>query len=303
VGRVVVADGGSTDGSQAIVTQIAGRDDRVRLLDNPDRLQSAGVNRAVNAHGQGFHWFVRIDAHSIYPDHYVTTLLDAARERGAESVVVPMVTRGETCFQRAAAAAQNSVIGTGGAAHRHGEGDGRFVDHGHHALMRTDRFRAVGGYCEAMVCNEDAELDHRLGEAGVAIWLEPRAAIGYLPRKTPQALWRQYFRFGQGRARSLRRHGGRPKLRQMLPLAVPVAFALAALTPLSWVFALPLLAWMVPVALVGVAIGVRRRSLCAMASGPAAMVMHASWGLGYITEIVSHPRGVAPRLGFRPEGN
>ena len=44
---VVVADGGSTDGTRALAQAAAARDPRVVLLANPRRLQSAGVNAVV----------------------------------------------------------------------------------------------------------------------------------------------------------------------------------------------------------------------------------------------------------------
>src|SRR5579863_184080 len=50
--EVIVADGGSTDGTRDIVSAVAARDPRVRLIDNPGRLQAAGLNRAILA-GKG----------------------------------------------------------------------------------------------------------------------------------------------------------------------------------------------------------------------------------------------------------
>ena len=43
-------------------------------------------------------------------------LVETAQARNATSVVVPMVTVGEGCFQKAAAASQNSLLGHGGSA-------------------------------------------------------------------------------------------------------------------------------------------------------------------------------------------
>lgn len=297
IDRIVVADGGSTDGSQAIVDGAAARDSRVMLLDNPQKVQSAGVNRAVAVHGAGHRWLLRVDAHCGYPDGYVARLLAAAAETGAQAVAVPLVTTGDGCFQRAAAAAQNSAIGTGGSAHRH-LGAGRWVDHGHHALIDMALFRTVGGYCAAMHCNEDAELDHRLGQAGGRIWLEPAAAIAYYPRRTPGALWRQYRRYGEGRARNVARHQMRLKPRQAIPLLVPVALALLPLAIWHPVFALPALAWGLAVGGAGLLVGARAGGGCALFAGMAAMVMHAAWGFGYLKERVAHPRGVPARHGL-----
>ena len=47
--EVIVADGGSTDRTRGIVGAIAERDPRVRLIDNPGRMQAAGLNRAIQA--------------------------------------------------------------------------------------------------------------------------------------------------------------------------------------------------------------------------------------------------------------
>ena len=279
---VIVADGGSTDCSRQIVGEIAAGDPRVRLLPNPARLQSAGVNLAAATLGSDRHWLVRVDAHADYPANYVSTLIAEAVRTGADSVVVSMDTRGETAFQRAAAAAQNSVLGTGGSAHRLA-GPGRWVDHGHHALFRLSTFLAAGGYDETFSHNEDAELDLRLAGQGARIWLTDALRIGYHPRATPAALARQYFSYGRGRARTVLKHRTRLKLRQMAPLAVAPAVALVLLTPLSWMFALPALAWTTACLAFGAFLALKTRDLVVLASGPAAMIMHLAWSAGFLT--------------------
>ena len=278
---IVVVDGGSTDRSHAIVRDYQRTHPNLHLLDNPRRIQSAGVNLAVTTMGRDRCWLLRVDAHCDYPAGYLAGLLASAKRQDASSIVVPMVTQGQHCFQRACAFAQNSLIGTGGSPHRH-VGEGRYVDHGHHALMRIDLFLAVGGYRENQSHNEDAELDLRLQAAGGRIWLEPSQAIVYYPRKSPLALLRQYFRYGDGRARTMRLHGTTLKPRQALPLLVPLALAMLPLAAIAPLFALPALGWASICLLYGLMIGVRARSACAAASGIAAMIMHLGWGTGYL---------------------
>lgn len=282
--RIVVADGGSTDNSRAIVEIEARRHGGTHLMDNPRRIQSAGVNLAARRFGRGRTWLVRVDAHCGYPEGYVSGLVAAARAQGADSVTVPMRTVGFHCFQSATAAAQNSVLGTGGSPHRH-VGTGRFVDHGHHALMRLEPFLAVGGYCETFTHNEDAELDHRLGRQGGRIWLEPSLAIDYYPRRSPRALFRQYVRYGEGRARTIQRHRLKLKPRQAAPLAIAPAVLLAIVAPLlGWWLALPALAWGVLCVGYGLKLALRaprRDRQCVALSGIAAMTMHLGWSIGF----------------------
>lgn len=283
--RIVVADGGSADGSRDIVARLAEEHPRVRLLDNPARIQSAGVNLAVREFGAGARWLLRVDAHCDYPPDYAARLVAVAGQRNATSVVVPMVSRGTGCFQVAAAAAQNSRLGTGGSPHRH-VGEGSYVDHGHHALMDLALFARVGGYREDMAANEDAELDLRLVGAGGRIWLEPSLALAYYPRRTVGALWRQYRGYGAGRARTLRLHGRRPKLRQALPLAVPFAAVLALGAPFQPLLGGPLVAWALLCLGGGVAVGLRAGGGCALGSGAPAMTMHLAWGLGFLRQLI-----------------
>ncbi len=289
---VCVADGGSTDGSREIVADIAARDPRVRLIDNPDRLQSAGLNLATRLLTEDRPWLVRVDAHAEYPKHYVSTLVAEARRTGATSVVVGMETRGFGGFQSAAAAAQNSVLGAGGSPHRNGAPAG-WVDHGHHAIFRLSAFEAVGGYDESFSHNEDAELDLRLSQAGGRIWLTDKVTIVYHPRDNPKALWRQYFNYGKGRARTVLKHAQPLKLRQALPLGVAPAVAALTFAPLFWPLAIPALVWAAVSLGYGLVLGARRREPAALLSGVAAMVMHLAWSSGFWTQVLVRRGGAA----------
>ncbi len=296
---IVVADGGSDDGSQAIVERHGRDDSRVILLDNPARLQSAGVNLAILKFQECAAWLVRMDAHCGYPEQFVSSLLAAQAASAADSVVVPMLTVGHGGFQDGVAAAQNSWLGTGGSAHRH-VGQSTFVDHGHHALMSIKCFKAAGGYCEEMTCNEDAELDHRLSQNGAKIWLETSLPITYFPRKTPRALWRQYFRYGKGRARNVLRHQLILKLRQLMPVGVAIAALLALLAPIHPIFLIPFLIWLLACITGGAVIGAKSGGGWRFAAGPAAAIMHLSWGLGFLHELLTKPNGVGPKFAFQP---
>ena len=72
--RIVVADGGSTDGTIDIVAAIAISVPRVVLIHNPQRIQSAAINLAVEQFGDGAEYFIRIDAHDsmVLPGSYAT---------------------------------------------------------------------------------------------------------------------------------------------------------------------------------------------------------------------------------------
>jgi succinoglycan biosynthesis protein ExoA len=295
---IVVADGGSNDGSRDIVRGLAAVHPRLQLLDNPRRIQSAGVNLAASRFGDRHRWLVRIDAHCDYPAGYVAGLVATAEAQGATSVVVPMRTAGKTWFQRAVAVAQNSVLGNGGSPHRN-IGIGCWVDHGHHALFDLALYRSVGGYDEGFSHNEDAELDFRLLSAGGRIWLEPDLAVTYYPRRALRPLLRQYFAYGRGRAKFRRRHGAAMKARQMVPLAIAPAVGLAVLGLMlaaahdgRWlILALPMLGWALACQAFAVLLAVRQNSRPALGAGIAAMAMHLGWSAGFLGEMLAGRAG------------
>jgi succinoglycan biosynthesis protein ExoA len=282
---IVVSDGGSSDQTVAIVERIASTDPRVRALTTVKRLSiGASVNRAVECFGHGRSWLVRLDAHAGYPKEYASRLVAKAIETGASSVVTPMFTRGNTCFQRAAAAAQNSFLGTGGSAHRL-LNRGGWVEHGHHALFNLEWFRKLGGY--DAVFNEDAEFDRRLIKSGGRIWLADDLVITYFPRNSAISLFRQYVKHGRGRAHTFFRHGGRKRIRHfILPSIAPVVI-LGFLAPFYWPLAVPASAWLFACLSYGFLLGIRKKDVCAAASGYAAIVMQLAWSLGHWREIIS----------------
>ncbi len=298
--RLVVADGGSTDGTRDLVEGYSADNPAVTLIANDARIQSAGINRAVGLHGNGARYLLRADAHAVYPEDYCRILLDEIRGTGAASVTVAMQTLPRGGFSTGVAAAQNSVLGTGGSAHRTGGGTGRYVDHGHHALMRLDAFREIGGYDPAQSHNEDAEFDHRLRQAGRWIWLTGRTALGYVPRGTPGALFRQYRAYGRGRAMTVLKHRMRPRARQVAPLIVAPAVTLAALGVVlapfgaAWLWlCLPAALWAAICLVYGIVLAGRAGDISVAWAGPAAMIMHFGWSLGFLGQIAYHASGRA----------
>lgn len=295
-GHIVVADGGSVDGTIAVAKAYAQSHPAITVLHNPWRIQSAAMNLAVERFGDGCSYVIRIDAHGGYPPDYCAVLIVEAEAMQADAVVVPMTTIGTGLFQRAVATAQNAVIGTGGSSHRIGKG-GKWVDHGHHALIRVDAYREVGGYDESFRHNEDAELDFRLGEAGRRVWLTGATGMVYHPRATPSALFRQYFGYGSGRARNILKHRAVPRLRQVLPLAIVPAVALVALCFVSWVAVVPFLLWSLLCLGLGTLATARHEKEYGLpvSRGPlvglAAMIMHFAWSAGFWLHVASSLTG------------
>jgi succinoglycan biosynthesis protein ExoA len=65
---IVIADGGSTDGTREIAQSLAAAHPQIRFMPNEKRLQSAALNKAVACYGEDAEFLIRVDAHCGYPD-------------------------------------------------------------------------------------------------------------------------------------------------------------------------------------------------------------------------------------------
>jgi len=223
--EILVADGGSRDGTREIVARVASQDPRVVLIDNPARLQAPGLNAAIRrARGDVI---VRMDVHCEYAPDYVRKCVEVLERTGADNVGGAQRARAQVAFQRALCAVLESPLGVGGARYRSADNEGP-VDTVFLGAFRRAVFERVGLYDPGAITNEDAELNQRIHSAGGKVYLSREIVVHYFPRSSFRALARQYFRYGRGRARTLLKHGALLSLRPALPAAL-VATALLLL--------------------------------------------------------------------------
>jgi glycosyltransferase involved in cell wall biosynthesis len=80
--EVIVADGRSTDRTREIVRSFQARHSNIQLIDNPGRIVSTGLNRALaSARGD---IIVRLDGHCAYPKDYVRSVVALREQTGAD---------------------------------------------------------------------------------------------------------------------------------------------------------------------------------------------------------------------------
>lgn len=213
--EILVADGGSPDKTREIVNRMAAEDSRIRLLDNSaHKIQAYGMNLCIKESKGEF--ILVTDVHAEYANNYVRKIVEVFQRTGADNVGGAQRARAQTWFQKALCAALDSPLGVGGAAYRSAEKEG-WVDTVFPGSFRRTILEKVGLYDVKAVTNEDAELSQRILQAGGRIYLSKEVVVHYYPRKSFRLLAKQYFKYGDGRARTLLMHGRFPKLRPIVP--------------------------------------------------------------------------------------
>jgi cellulose synthase/poly-beta-1,6-N-acetylglucosamine synthase-like glycosyltransferase len=278
--EVLVADGGSTDATREILARLAAEDARIRVIDNPERIQAAGMNAMVRA-ARG-EVIVRMDVHCEYASDYVRRCVEALERTGADNVGGAQRTRATTRFQRALAAALSSPLGVGGAKYRTTDSEG-FVDTVFLGAFPRRVFERIGMYDRHAVTNEDAELNQRIVLAGGRVYLSRDIVVHYHPRASFRALAKQYFAYGKGRARTLLKHRKLATVRPVVPfLVVTGASALLATSHLQPLTPLLLGAYAIATGAEAVRVGVDAGLLASIPLVWAMFpVLHVSHGVGF----------------------
>lgn len=228
--EIILALAPSADGTDAVVHGLAADDERIRVVENPERHIPVGLNLAIAQ--ARYPVVVRIDAHTELPSGY-TALGVAELERvGAANLGGVMYADGRPGFQAAVAKAYNSRLGLGGASYHADEAEPGPAESAYLGIMRTDAIRSIGGFDESVMRGEDWEMNFRLRQAGHLVWLDPRLKVTYRPRDNWRNLARQFFATGVWRAEIIRRHRGRNPLRFFAPPALVINLVVAAVVAL-----------------------------------------------------------------------
>lgn len=229
--EVLVADGMSTDGTRAYLEQTSRVHQHVRMLDNPGRIVSTGLNAAIAA-ARG-EVIVRMDAHTIYAPDYVQQCLSVLNETQADNVGGPMQTTATTYMERAIRAAFHSSFAVGGAR-SHSTNYSGFVETVIYGCWRKEIFTRIGYFDEELVRNQDDEHNLRLTRSGGKIYQSTRIRSWYHVRGSLKALFRQYMQYGYWKVLVVHKHRAPAAWRHLVPGAFFSSLMLLLVVGVIW---------------------------------------------------------------------
>ena len=289
--EVLVIDGRSDDRTPWILQQYSRRHPHVRVLENPRQITPAALNIGLRA-ARG-EVIARVDAHAVYPDDYLSRLVSALEETGADSVGGVIDTRPsvDTAVGRAIAAAMSHPLGVGNSHFRVGSSTRRTVDHVPFFCCGKEVFDRVGNFDEELIRNQDGEFSTRLIRNGGKIVLIPDVVARYFARDSMSKLARMFFQYGYFKVLTTRKVGRVMTVRQIVPAAFILTLAMTGLASL-WIGAagMAFLGIVAAYASVVIASGLRkarslgmRSALVLCATFP---VMHFSYGFGSLRRAI-----------------
>jgi len=283
--EVILALGPSTDRTNEIAANLAAKDARVVLVENPTGRTANGLNAAIAK--SKFPVIARIDGHAEISPTYLSQAVATLEKTGAVNVGGIMAAEGKTKFERAVATAMRSPLGVGSAAFHVGGSAGP-ADTVYLGTFLKSALQAVGGYDERFTRAQDWELNFRLRKNGGTIWFDPSLVVKYRPRSTLKALAKQYFQYGTWRRAVSRSHSGSVNLRYLAPPTALIINTLSFILGITYspIFLAPLVIYLGSLILGSIWIG---KGLAEKIILPIVLfTMHMVWGAGYL----SSPKGL-----------
>jgi glycosyltransferase involved in cell wall biosynthesis len=284
--EVLVVDGMSDDGTRQILTDYATRHPEVRVLDNPRRITPVALNVAIRA-ARG-EIIVRMDAHVVYPTNYVSRLVAALDEFGADNAgaVLRTLPANRTPLGRAIAIGMSHRFGVGTSYFRIGTAQPRWVDTIAFFCIRKSTFDRVGLFDEELIRHQDGEFNARLIKAGGRILLIPDVVSYYYARSTLHQVGRMFYQYGYFKPLVAKKLGRFMTMRQLIPPGFVLGLVATGIAALLWKPALILFA-LVAGSYSGVVLGAAVQT--ALQQGPATglafvtvlPVIHVSYGIGF----------------------
>lgn len=304
--ELVVVLGPSTDGTTERVVARAAADPRLTVVHSEQLSIPVSVNRGIRAAAHDV--IIRVDAHTELPTDYTALGVATLQRTGAASVGGVMVATGRGRVQAAVARAYNSRFGLGGGAYHGGASEGP-AESAYLGIMRRGPLEQVGLYDEGLKRGEDWELNFRLRDAGHLVWFYPALRVAYWPRDTWGKLARQFTATGIWRGELVRRLGGRNSLRYFAPpalLLTLMASIVLLVLEVSGVVS-GWLAWLLSPVYLGpvLYLALLLALLVSRSSGErfadrltfigVIVVMHLSWGAGFLRGVVLGARDAVDR--------
>jgi succinoglycan biosynthesis protein ExoA len=239
--EAIIADGMSEDGTRKVLQQFSKEHLQVRMIDNPSRIASTGLNACIRAAKGDV--IVRMDVHTEYKADYVRRCVEVLMRTNAANVGGACVAVQTGYVGKAIAAAFHSPFAVGGARWHQPTYEGP-VDTVHLGCWRREVLEQIGYFDETLVRNQDDELNFRLTRAGGTIWQSPDIVSWYHPRSSLGALFRQYFQYGFWKVAVIRKHRLPASWRHLVPGAFVLAnFAVLAAALLGMLFGLGPFSW------------------------------------------------------------
>lgn len=215
--EIIVVDGMSQDKTREIVGEYTKKHPMICLLDNPEKFVPYALNKGIkNSTGDVV---IRMDAHSEYPEDYISLLVRKLYYYNADNVGGVWVTKpgSNSLVAKVIALATSSRFGIGNARYRLGNDEDIEVDTVPFGCYKKEVFSRIGYFDIDLLRNQDDEFNARLLKNAGKIYLIPSVKIIYYARGSILKLVKMFYQYGLFKPLVNKKIGKISSVRQLFP--------------------------------------------------------------------------------------
>ena len=218
--ELIVVDGMSDDGTNEYLKTLDIKD--LVVLENPAKYVSNAMNIGItNATGN---IIIRMDAHSIFPEDYLSTLvahIHSFPKIGNVGVPCKTLPANNSFESLAISMALSSPLGVGNSLFRTKTlTKYELVDTVPFGCWKKEIFEMIGLFDEDLIRNQDDEFNQRILNAGLEIHLLPGPQVQYFGRQDFKSHAKMFYQYGLFKPLVNKKIGRITTLRQLAPLGL-----------------------------------------------------------------------------------
>jgi len=285
--EILLIDGNSTDGTFQLLFDKFGHNSKVSLLHNPRGYTPSAFNIGIGV-AKGDYILIAGARHKLARNYAIMCISDLERDKKIGVVGGLAIHQNEGEVSESIAYAMTSKFGVGGQNFR-AINKSAFVDTVGTPVYNKEIFDEIGIFDEALIRNQDDELNYRLHLAGYKAWLNVNALVTYTVRSNFYSLWRQYQQYGYWKIYVNKKHKTVTTFRQIIPALFVVYLFILPFIFILFNFALiilllPLIGYIFSIIIITrtVKFNIYKSFLVSKSF----LILHLSYGLGYLKGIL-----------------
>ena len=226
--ELVIADGGSSDGTISEINKFKNFFFKLNIIKNEHETMPKGFNLALNSSKSDI--VLMLGGHSVLPKNYISKSVENLKNYNASCAGGVIQAIGDGFWGDVIAKSISSIFGVGNVSFRVKNSKSGYVDSLPFGCYKRSIFDTIGGLDEELVRNQDDEFNFRMNQSGHKIWQDSSLVTKYFCRLSLKKLFNQYLHYGLYKVRVIQKRRALISFRHIMPSLFLISLFIPAIS-------------------------------------------------------------------------